>query len=91
MSRHEDDIQKMDQHTLVPVGLAISVISTVVVWGAHIQFTAQAMAEKLATHMEWASGEHVLYVDDMKTLRGTLGSIDHRLSIIEGELKRIKK
>jgi hypothetical protein len=74
----------LTEKTLIPMGLAITVIGGGAMWLTKIHFTQEASAKTLTELREAVSVDRRLTYD-------LLLNIDRRLSTIEGELKRLNK
>lgn len=77
-------MSKITSNTLMPIGLAVVVIGGGAAWMTKINIAVDAHASKIR---EATESEQSRYRELTDLLRG----IDHRLSLIEGELKRIRK
>lgn len=75
---------KIDQNSLIPMGLAIVCIGGAATWMTRQEFTTAANAQGLATVRQE-------FYDQRLFLEKRVSEILERLSNIEGELKRIPK
>lgn len=75
---------KISQNTVIPIGVAVVVIGGGAAWMTKINYAVDAHAAKIeeARHSETSRYREFLEIARL---------IEHRLSVIEGELKRIRK
>lgn len=90
-------VTKITQDTVLPIGLVIVLFTafgrltwSTWQWAAHIDEVSAAVAIGLADHKVDDERDKRSYLDELKNQRTILSNIDRRLSVIEGELKRMK-
>lgn len=83
--------KQLTDKTLVPIGLAVTVIGGGAIWLTKIYMTVDAHSKTLTEIRQVMGIDRRDLEGDVKSIHDLLFQMDRRLSGIEGELKRIRR
>jgi hypothetical protein len=91
MAERLKKLKVVTSDTLIPVGTVCLVLYYIGSWVVHNEARARAGQQAFNDHLASDQEHDKEFLSALKTESELLGSIDRRLSVIEGEMKRIRR